>query len=49
MGVGSAPPMIDPSFQDPDMKKHLDELNDKFEAIRVEIDKTSKDLNDFKQ
>lgn len=40
--------MIDPAFQDPDMKKHLDELNDKFESIKDEIDRTSKDLNDFK-
>ena len=30
------------------MKKHLDELNDKFESIKDEIDRTSKDLNDFK-
>ena len=42
--------MMDPSQQhEPEMRKHLDELNDKFEAIRSEIDKTSKDLNDFKQ
>ena len=41
--------MMDPSCQDPEMKKHLEELNEKFESIRLEIDKTSKDLNDFKQ
>ena len=35
--------------QDPEMKRHLDELNEKFEAIKNEIDNTSKDLNDFKQ
>ena len=34
---------------DPEMQKHLAELNQKFSKIRDDIEKTPNDINAFKQ